>query len=108
MKERMLQIANYYELSAREFSKRIGKSEGFVNSAKNITSDVMKNILCEFPDIDSYWLITGEGNMIKQEKNEFLSDANETMETCLHIIKSQQQTIEFLTKKTAGDTAEGA
>jgi hypothetical protein len=67
MKERLLQIANYKKISGREFSRKINKSEGFLNMAKNITVDVLNNILDAFPEVNSEWLITGKGEMLKEE-----------------------------------------
>ena len=108
MKEQLSKIADYYNISSREFSRKIGRSEGYSNTASNITVDVLKNILDVFPDIDVHWLITGKGEMIKKEENEFSSDTIEIIKQQLQTINSQQRTIEELIKKIQGDTAVSA
>lgn len=64
MKERIFLLIEALGLSARQFSLQIGKSESFARTIKaNIGSDVIGDILREFPRTNIYWLITGEGKI---------------------------------------------
>jgi len=64
MKERILALIVALEMSTRQFSFSIGKSESFARSiTKNIGSDVIENILRAYPQINPYWLLLGEGDM---------------------------------------------
>lgn len=64
MKERIFLLIEALGLSARQFSLQIGKSESFARTIKaNIGSDVIGDILREFPQTNIYWLITGEGKI---------------------------------------------
>lgn len=64
MKERIFLLIEALGLSARQFSLQIGKSESFARTIKaNIGSDVIGDILREFPQTNIYWLLTGEGKI---------------------------------------------
>lgn len=55
------------------FERRIGKSEGYLSNAvkkkSEISSDLVANIVKEFPILNANWLLTGEGSMLKSERN---------------------------------------
>ncbi len=71
IKDRIKIYIKHIGISVREFEKRIGKSNGYVNNIVNtITADVIVSISKEFIDLDTTWLLTGEGKMIKEEKRE--------------------------------------
>lgn len=64
MKERIFLLIEALGLSARQFSLQIGKSESFARTIRaNIGSDVIGDILREFPQTNLYWLITGVGSI---------------------------------------------
>ena len=66
IKDRIKIYIKHLGISVREFEKRIGKSNGYVNNIVNtITADVIVSISKEFIDLDTTWLLTGEGEMIK-------------------------------------------
>ena len=68
MRSRIADIIKHYNISGREFGRRINKSEGFSNTVKdNIGIDVVRKILDEFPSVDLFWLVTGKGEMLKQD-----------------------------------------
>lgn len=65
IKERIKIYIKYLGISVREFEKRIGKSNGYVNNIVNtITADVIVSISKEFIDLNVTWLLTGEGEML--------------------------------------------
>ena len=64
MKERIKQLHDALGLSGREFSTSVGQSPGWSRTInKTIGVDVLSNILRRYPQINSQWLIYGEGNM---------------------------------------------
>ncbi|MFR9166183.1 MAG: hypothetical protein ACLVKO_08225 [Dysgonomonas sp.] len=64
MKERIFQLIEALNMSARSFSLRIGKSASFARTINNnIGADVVSEILLQFPQVNPYWLLRGEGNM---------------------------------------------
>ncbi|MCE9538447.1 MAG: hypothetical protein K8R85_04410 [Bacteroidetes bacterium] len=68
IKDRVLQIAKYKAISYETFFPKIGMTYGnFKGEAKKtpLNSDTIGNILSIYPEINSDWLITGKGEMIK-------------------------------------------
>lgn len=79
--DRLLQFIKYAGLSARQFDLSIGASNGYTlrmkkNSA-SIGSDVIENILKTYPQLNVIWLITGKGEMLKENEEELILDFDE-------------------------------
>ena len=49
----------------QEFLRMIGKSPSYLNSTKDFSTDVLKQVMVLFPDLNIEWLLTGEGEMLK-------------------------------------------
>ncbi|MCK5440848.1 MAG: hypothetical protein KAJ23_03045 [Maribacter sp.] len=68
--DRLMQFIKYAGLSARQFDLSIGASNGYTLRMKknhaSIGSDVIENILKVYPQLNVVWLITGEGQMLKE------------------------------------------
>ena len=73
-----MQFIKYSGLSARQFDLSIGASNGYtLRMSKNkasIGSDVIENILRVYPDLNVVWLLTGEGPMLKSQREEEILD----------------------------------
>lgn len=68
IKERILQIAEYKGIGKVEFCEKIGLTYGnFTGSNKKtpINSNTLGNILSIFSEISPEWLLTGEGEMLR-------------------------------------------
>jgi len=69
--ERLKEYIDFKSINIAQFEKEIGMSNNsFRKSLKNggaIGSDKLENILNKYPDINSEWLLTGKGNMLKEE-----------------------------------------
>jgi hypothetical protein len=76
--DRLMQFIKYSGLSARQFDLSIGASNGYtLRMSKNrasIGSDVIENILRVYPDLNVAWLLTGEGPMLKSQREEEILD----------------------------------
>lgn len=71
IKDRIKSYIAHKEISQREFERRIKKSNGYVNNIVNtISADVINDISKEFDDLNINWLITGEGDMLKENVGE--------------------------------------
>lgn len=63
--KRLIKYATYKGISISAFEKSIGKAPSYLRNSKDITSAVMDTIMKVYPDISINWLITGEGEMLK-------------------------------------------
>ena len=78
VKDRLSHYLNYIGISKSEFGRRIGVSSAFVTSMrKSIQPDKIISIQRSFPDLNTSWLLTGEGDM--------LNDGGKDMEEALLI-----------------------
>jgi len=78
IKERILHIADLKGFGREEFFEKIGMSYGsFKGTAKKrpLNSDALENILTIIPDANLYWIVSGEGEPVKNEK-EYTIDNN--------------------------------
>lgn len=66
VKDRLLDFVAYTGLSRRKFQERINVSNSYIqNISEGIGADIMNRISIQFPDLNTSWLLTGEGEMIK-------------------------------------------
>lgn len=88
VKERLKEYLKFKHLSMRQFSQIIGVSPSYVNNInKSIQPDKVNSITIHFPDLNTGWLLTGEGLMLNN-KNEH-SSTNE----CITISKEAWEII---------------
>lgn len=99
--KRIIQIAEYKNLSMNKLSIMIGVSNAYfskqLKNDANVGSHIIEKIVSLFPDINTHWLITGEGDMIQGEKREESKEA--AKKDCRHIediIEEQKQQISSL------------
>lgn len=68
VKERLIKYIKYNNLSQSKFEKAVGLSNGYVNNiSKGIGADKLQSILCVYPSLNPTWLLTGEGEMLKED-----------------------------------------
>ena len=66
VKSRLLDFVSYTQLSRRKLQERIGVSNSYIqNISESIGADVMNRISIQFPELNTSWLLTGEGSMLK-------------------------------------------
>lgn len=67
VKERLRAYISYTGLSERQFCIKVGVSTSFVaNISKSIQPDKVDRISKYFPDLNTGWLLTGEGEMLRK------------------------------------------
>jgi len=70
IKERVLQLTEAKHVSKEKFFEEIGVTYGnFKGKAKGkaLSSDTLATIVAKYPDINSEWLLTGNGHMFKPD-----------------------------------------
>lgn len=80
IKQRILEFANTLGISKRDFYIKIGVSRGTLESKTGITEDVVAKFIATYPNVSIEWLMTGEGDMIKNSKRG-LSPINNNIKT---------------------------
>lgn len=69
-KERLIKFLNYISISQRKFEESVGLSNGFVNNiGDSIRVRSLEKISSVYPDLNTAWLLTGEGSMLKGSNN---------------------------------------
>ncbi len=64
-KDRLKEYLKYSGLSQRKFEISIGVSNGYVNNLKSSpSSDIIQKILGAYPELNTTWLLTGQGTML--------------------------------------------
>lgn len=69
IKDRFLLFIKYKKLSKREFQKTIGVSNSYIqNITTGIGANVLRRITEIYPELNTTWLLTGEGEMLSPRK----------------------------------------
>ena len=67
--DRVIKFSEYQGMSLRSFSLSIGASAGYLHRQKtsnsNIGGDFIEKIIELYPQLNSGWLVTGDGKMLK-------------------------------------------
>ena len=65
IKERFKEFIAYKRLTQRRFQASIGVSSAYINSITDgIGADVLRKVSIEYPELNTDWLLTGEGEML--------------------------------------------
>lgn len=104
--ERLKEYIDFKGISIAAFEKSIGMSNAsFSKQLKNkgaIGTDKLENILNTYPDISPTWLITGEGNMLKQASIPKTMDSANPLITTNKNSEKAAKTFAEATKTTPG------
>ena len=69
IQERILQVIENKEITPYRFCKDLGLSMGYLDKRGSIGTDKYLKIIEYLPDINPEWLLTGEGEMLKEHNN---------------------------------------
>lgn len=70
VKERLIAFMKSKKLTHRAFADSVGLSSGFVGAiSKGIGSEILHRISLQYPDLNTAWLILGDGDMLKEPVN---------------------------------------
>lgn len=71
VKERLIRFMKYKSIGQSKFEKLVGLSNGYINQLRNSPSpQKIQMIIEKFPELNQSWLLTGEGDMLRQEKHD--------------------------------------
>ena len=70
IKDRLKAFAKYKGLGQGKFESKCGLSNGYINNIRqSIQPDKLQKIALQFPDLNTGWLMTGEGEMLKRSSD---------------------------------------
>ncbi|OAV73552.1 hypothetical protein Barb6_00157 [Bacteroidales bacterium Barb6] len=71
MKERLIEFLAYLNIGQLKFEENTGLSRGFVNKVgDSLRESSLEKILAKYPDLNTNWLKTGEGEMVRYSTNQ--------------------------------------
>lgn len=93
IKARLLKFLDYKDIGQKKFETATGLANGFVNNiGEGISSKSIARITKAYPELDTNWLLTGNGEMIKgglatvsEPSAEYLPKTQTTPNTILHV-----------------------
>lgn len=66
IKERLTAYLKYKGINKSEFGRKVGVSNSYISAIrKSIQPDKTEKIAASFPDLNIAWLLTGDGEMLK-------------------------------------------
>lgn len=79
VKERLISYIAFLGIGQGRFEKECGLSNGYVNNIrKSITPEKLQQIALHYPQLNTGWLITGEGPMLKESITQHANGDNNT------------------------------
>lgn len=89
-KQRLMQFLDYLKLRPSQFERACGLSNGYVRKLKELPGyEKVEDIKNAFPELNKDWLLTGEGNMLVENCEEYSNQG--VMESTV-----KQRLIEFI------------
>lgn len=78
VKDRIKQFADYVDVSYRDLSVQMGASAGYINSiSRSIQPDKLSRLSAQYPQLNTNWLLTGNGEMLTPDTTEQLTEPRE-------------------------------
>ena len=108
IQERIKQFIDYKGITPYKFCKDLEFSMGSLNKKGTIGTDKYLKIIKYYTDLNPEWLLTGEGNMFKEEtvqeevsanENELITLLREKVKDKEMIIKEKTKNIELLEER---------
>lgn len=69
-KDRLLMFLTYLDIGQNKFEANVGISNGYINNNKgSIGTKILEKIANRYPELNTEWLTTGNGEMLKSADN---------------------------------------
>ena len=101
VKQRIIDFIKHIGISQRAFEKAIGLSNGYINNISvSIGHDKLLRISQHFPELNTEWLMTGEGQMLKKDYQAeesaplMLEETRETYQTINRLVAMNEKLFE--------------
>lgn len=96
VKQRLVEFAKFKERSVRQFEMNCGLTVGYINAIRvSVQPDKVNSIALYYPDLNTGWLLTGEGEMLKSSSDTSTNN-NELLASLKKNIELQEEHISLL------------
>lgn len=98
-------LLKYLEIKGekkQDFYRKTGLSNGFLDKNDHISSKNLEIIISIYPDLNLYWLITGKGEMLRDQladNGTSPPDQSEVIRLLREKVMDQQEIIDLLKEK---------
>ncbi|MDD3479988.1 MAG: hypothetical protein PHI42_06350 [Paludibacteraceae bacterium] len=83
VKQRLIEFLTYKKIGQKKFAETCGLSSGYVNAIrKSIQPDKINRIAMQFPDLNTGWLLTGNGEMLNVDTEKVAHNNDATCLQC--------------------------
>ena len=100
IKQKILLYLTKKGISAYEFYKNSGVTRGVLSQNNGITEENIARFLAYAPDVNAEWLLTGNGEMLKQDfsimQENFEKNAHEDVKNVAHPAQNSQEGIPLI------------
>lgn len=124
MKEVIIKLLDYSNLNVKQFSEKLGMKRGqaiydiMSGKTRRISEKLANQIISEFPEVNRSWLLTGEGEMLKDnsanssdhsvsiagteiKENKINVNADETIASLIAEVAAQRRLTEIALKQNS-------
>lgn len=100
VKERLIKFIEFNGTNKHRFEKECGLAIGFVSNMRvSLQPDKVMSIASKYPDLNTGWLLTGEGSMLKSETSSINVDGDLNIIDMEKKIKRLESSLDALIEK---------
>lgn len=87
VKERLIEFLSHEGIGQKRFAESIGMSSGYVNAIrKSIQPDTIHKIAMQYPSLNTGWLLTGDGEMLRGNSTEEVKEEGQKSEDEISLV----------------------
>lgn len=100
VKQRIIEFLQYKKTTVAAFERKCGFSNGYLKNLKDCpTTERVGVILQNYPDLNRIWLLTGEGDMLNNEKTEPMPKQQDTLSRLISVMEKDRQLIRDMAER---------